>query len=186
MRVISGKAKGKKLNSPKGKTRPLSDQVKEALFNILQNRICDCYFLDLFAGSGAVGIEALSRGATLSIFVELDKKTVRVIRENLELCSFSDRAEVYALDVLRALRILKRKGAKFDIIFIGAPYDSPNLEKVLAELSDGSLLNERGIVVAEHRRQHKIQDQYEKLVVFRSVKYGETELTFYESSNLSR
>ena len=185
MRIIAGTAKGKKLKSPKGNTRPLSDQAREALFNILQNRVSDCYFLDLFAGTGAVGIEALSRGAALSIFVELDKKTVRVIRENLEDCGFTDRAEVYVLDAVRALKILKRKGAKFDIIFVGAPYGSPNLEKALDQLADGSLLKDSGIVIAEHRRQHRLAEQYEGLHAFRTVRYGETELTFYENRNLS-
>jgi len=186
MRVISGKAKGKKIKAPKGNIRPLSDQAKEALFNILQNKVADAYFLDLFAGTGAVGIEALSRGATLSIFVELDRKTVRVIRENLEHCEVSDRAEVYALNVLRALKILKKKGAKFDIMFLGAPYDSPNLEKALEQLSDGSLLREKGLVIAEHRKQHQIEDSYGILQKFKEAKYGETVLAFYENSSLSR
>lgn len=186
MRVISGVAKGKKLKSPKGKIRPLSDQAKEALFNILQNKVIDCYFLDLFAGTGSVGIEALSRGATLSIFVELDKKAVQVIRENLQNCGFTDRAEVYALDVIRAIKILKRKQAKFDIIFMGAPYGSPNLEKTLHELSDGALLKGKGIVVAEHRKQHRLEESYGSLKKLRDARYGETVLTFYESRNISR
>lgn len=184
MRVISGTAKGRKLKAPKGNIRPLSDQAKEALFNILQNKISDSYFLDLFAGTGSVGIEALSRGATLSIFVEIDKRTVNVIRENLEDCGFSDRAEVYALDVVRALKILKRKAAKFDIIFLGAPYDSPNLEIALQELSDGSLLKAETVVVAEHRRQRKLEASYGKLQAFREARYGETVLTFYENRSL--
>ncbi|MFC1511055.1 16S rRNA (guanine(966)-N(2))-methyltransferase RsmD [Candidatus Margulisiibacteriota bacterium] len=186
MRVISGTAKGKKLKVPKGKIRPLTDRAREALFNILQSRIADSCFLDLFAGTGSVGIEALSRGATLAIFVELEKSSVRVIRENLENCDVSDRAEVYELDVVRALRILKLKEAKFDIIFIGAPYGSPNLEKALQELSDGNMLRPKGVVVAEHRKQHKLLESYGQLQAAREAKYGETVLTFYEDSNLSR
>jgi 16S rRNA (guanine(966)-N(2))-methyltransferase RsmD len=186
MRVIAGIAKGKRLKAPKGNIRPLSDQAKEALFNILQNKVADSYFLDLFAGTGSVGIEALSRGAKLSFFVEFNKKHVQVVRENLADCGFSDRAEVYALDVLRALKILKRKGAKFDIIFIGAPYDSPVLEKVLLELGEAESLKKSGIVIAEHRKQHKLQDEYGNLKMFREAKYGETVLTFYEDRDLSR
>ena len=181
MRVIAGTEKGRTLKSPKGKTRPLSNQAKESLFNILVPYTEGSYFLDLFAGSGAVGIEALSRGATISIFVELDKKTVQVVRDNLQLCGFTDRSEVYALDVLRALKILKRKGAKFDIIFIGAPYDSPILVKAIEELSDGSLLNEGGIVVAEHRSKHKIEEEFGSLKQAREARYGDTVLTFYKS-----
>ncbi len=185
MRIISGKAKGRKLKAPNNSIRPLSDRAREALFNILQNKIADSYFLDLFAGTGAVGIEALSRGATRSIFAELDKKTVRFLKENLENCQVSDQAEVYALDVIKALKILKKKEAKFDIIFIGAPYDNPILKKVLQELSDGSLLKEKGIVIAEHRKQHQVEATYEKLQKFRETNYGETELTFYEHSSVS-
>jgi 16S rRNA (guanine(966)-N(2))-methyltransferase RsmD len=180
VRVIAGTAKGKRLKSPQGKIRPLSDQARESLFNILQPIVEGSYFLDLFAGTGSVGIEALSRGATLSIFVELDKKTVQVIRENLENCGFPDRSEVYALDVIRGLKILKRKGAKFGIIFIGAPYGSPNLEKALQELSDGSLLNEAGVVVAEHRFKHKIPLEFGALKQVREARYGDTLLSFYK------
>lgn len=180
MRVIAGSAKGKRLKVPPGKIRPLSGQAKQALFNILATRIPGSYFLDLFAGTGSVGIEALSRGAAFSIFVELDKKTVQAIRENLNHCGFSDRAEVYALDVLRAIKILKRKGKKFDIIFIGAPYGSPHLEKALCELSEGSLLRTGGVAVAEHRKQHRLSEEYGVIKAFREAKYGETILTFYQ------
>lgn len=165
---------------PKGNIRPLSDQVKEALFNILRNKVEGSSFLDLFAGTGSVGIEALSRGALLSIFVELDRRTVDIIRENLKDCGFEEQAEVYALDALRAVKILKRKEGRFDIIFIGAPYGSPNLVKVFKELSDGSLLKENGVVVAEHRKQHKIESEIGQLKQVREACYGETVLSFYK------
>jgi len=179
MRIISGTAKGRKLKSPSGNTRPLSDRVREALFNILQNRVAGSAFLDLFAGSGAVGIEALSRGASLAIFAELDRGNVRIIKENLAICAYADQAEVYALDVAQALKILKRKQAKFDIIFIGAPYDSPVLESALLDLSDCALLSENAVVVAEHRKQHPLQEAYGKLKRLREARYGETVLGFY-------
>jgi 16S rRNA (guanine966-N2)-methyltransferase len=186
MRVIAGKSKGKKLKSPKGNTRPLSDQAKESLFNILQPYTEGSRFLDLFAGSGGVGIEAISRGAVLSVFVELDKKTVQVIRDNLALCGFTDKAEVYNYDVLRSVKILKRKEDKFDIIFIGAPYGSPALESVMEELSDGTLLDDGGIVIAEYRAKHNISEEFGKLKRVREARYGDTVLSFYENSNLSR
>lgn len=186
MRVISGSAKGRKLKAPKGKIRPLSDQAKEGLFNIVQARVSGAYFLDLFAGTGSVGLEALSRGATLSIFVELERSHVRVVRENIADCQLEDRSEVYALDVLKALKILKRKGAKFDIIFLGAPYGNPALEKALEELADGSLLKDNGLVIAECRFKHALAQEFGKLTAKRAVRYGDTILTFYENSNLSR
>ena len=184
MRVISGKAKGKKLKAPKH-SRPLTDQAKEALFNILRGKIADCYFLDLFAGSGAVGIEALSREAKIAIFVELNRKAVEIIRENLKNTGVSDHAEVYAVDVIRALNLLDRKQAKFDIIFLGAPYDSPGLEKALVKLAETDLLRESGLVIAEHRKQSKLQEAYGNLKSCRETRYGETVLTFYENRDLS-
>lgn len=167
---------------PKGRRslRPLTDQAREALFNILGEKVVDCCFFDLFAGTGAVGIEALSRGAKIAIFVELNRSTVSVIRQNLELTGFSDRAEVYAVDVIRALNLLNQKGARFDIIFLGAPYDSPVLEKALNKLSETEVLKPDGVLIAEHRKQHKLQGEYGRLKVFRDARYGETVLSFYK------
>ncbi len=167
------------------RARPLTDQAKEALFNILREKITNCYFLDLFAGSGAVGIEALSRGAEIAIFVELNRKAVQVIRENLENTGFSDRSEVYAVDVIRALNLLSRKQAKFDIIFLGAPYDSPALEKALIKLAETNLIKGNGIIIAEHRKQQRLNEEYGKLKSSRETRYGETVLTFYESRDIS-
>ncbi len=159
--------------------RPLTDQARGALFNILAGKVPDSNFLDLFAGTGAVGIEALSRGAKIAILVELSRPAVSLIRENLEVTGFSDRAEVYAVDVIRALNLLNGKGAKFDIIFMGAPYDSPVLEKAIGKLAETELLGPAGVLVAEHRKQHKLKEDYGKLKLFRDAKYGETVLSFY-------
>jgi 16S rRNA (guanine(966)-N(2))-methyltransferase RsmD len=167
------------------RARPLTDQAKEALFNILREKVTDCYFLDLFAGSGAVGIEALSRGAEIAIFVELNRKAVQVIRENLGNIGFSDRSEVYAVDVIRALNLLSRKQVKFDIIFLGAPYDSPALEKALIKLGETDLIKGNGIAIAEHRKQQRLHEKYGKLKSSRETRYGETVLTFYESRDIS-
>jgi len=159
--------------------RPLTDQARGALFNILAAKVPDAVFLDLFAGTGAVGIEALSRGAKIAIFVELKRPVVSLIRQNLELTGFSDRAEVYAVDVIRGLNLLHSKGAKFDIIFMGAPYDSPVLENALNKLAETDLLNPDGILIAEHRKQHILGERYGKLGRLREVRYGETVLSFY-------
>ena len=179
MRVISGKAKGKRLKAP-SQARPLTDRAKEALFNILRGKVVTCSFLDLFAGSGAVGIEALSRGADKVVFVESNRKAVGIIRENLDNTGFSEQADVYAVDAIRALKLLGGKKAKFDIIFLGAPYDSPILEKTLEKLGELELLKHTGVVIAEHRKQHKLQEEYGRLKIFRENKYGETVLGFYK------
>jgi len=186
VRVISGSARGRVLKVPKGNIRPLSGQAKEALFNILALRIVDSNFLDLFAGSGAVGIEALSREARLAIFVEIDRKSVQCIRENLELLKFDDRAEVYAIAADRALKILSKKQAKFDIIFLGAPYGSPELNKCLTLIGSAEILNENSVVIAEHRTKTRLENQYGKLIQFREERYGDTTFTFYEDSSISR
>ncbi len=180
MRVIAGSAKGRKLKTPKTDIRPLSDRSKEALFNILSTKVVDSSFLDVFAGSGSVGIEALSRGAKIAFFVEKDKRHVRIIRENLSDFGFSDRSEVYLLDALQGIKILSSKSAKFDIIFLGAPYNSPVLEEALKQLGEMELLNPNGIIVAEYRFKQKIDSEYGKISRFREEKYGDTILAFYE------
>jgi len=185
MRVIAGKSKGKKLKYPKlakGKVRPLTDQAREALFNILGERVPESYFLDLFAGTGAVGIEALSRGATLAIFVEVNKRVVQVIRENLEIAGVSDRAEVYSVDALRAIKILDSKKARFDVIFIGPPYGSPALEEAMEKISNCGVLNKDGIIIAEHRAKQNIKEEFGNLKLVRSNRYGDTRLSFYKWS----
>ena len=168
------------------RARPLTDQAKEALFNILREKVQDCVFLDLFAGSGAVGIEALSRGASRAVFVELNRKAVDVIRLNLEQTGLAGGTEVYAKDALRALKLLARNGEKFDVVFLGAPYDSPVLEKALDIIGDADLLNKDGTVVAEHRRQHRLQEAYGGIKLIREARYGDTVLSFYENSDISR
>jgi len=183
MRIISGKAKGRRLKAPKlskgRRLRPLTDRAKEALFNILGSKVVDANFLDLFAGTGAVGIEALSRGARVAFFVERDRKTVETIRENLKTADLYEAAEIYGLDVRRAIKLLNSKGAKFDIIFMGAPYDSPLLEESLKRLSETSLLRPEGVVIAEHRNKQVLAENFNNLSKFRDARYGDTILSFY-------
>ena len=186
MRVIAGRAKGRKLKVPASssdrRVRPLTDQAKEALFNILGDMVPESYFLDLFAGTGSVGIEALSRGARLAIFVELERSVVSTIRENLVSCGLDDSAEVYSLDVLRAIRVLDLKKSRFDIVYLGAPYDSPMLEKALDLIQQSNIINESGVVVAEHRAKHVISPAFGNLINVRDARYGDTVLSFYKRS----
>lgn len=183
MRVIAGSAKGRELKFPKlpeGKRlRPLTGQAKEALFNILAGRIEGARFLDLFAGTGSVGIEALSRGAALAFFVEMERRTVETLRQNLEITGFQDRAEVFCMDVIKALGVLDRQKACFDIVFIGAPYGSPLLEEALKKLSQTGVVGVDGVVIAEHSSRDKIADSYSGLVRSRDARYGDTVMSFY-------
>lgn len=138
-------------------------------------------FLDLFAGTGAVGIEALSRGAKIAFFVEMSRPAVALIRQNLELTGFTDRAEVYLMDVMRALNLFHARGAKFDMLYLGAPYESPVLEKALDRLAEISIINRGGIIIAEHRKQHALADNYGEMEKRRDARYGETILSFYKA-----
>ncbi len=133
-----------------------------------------------------MGIEALSRGAKSAVFVELDRKAAGIIKQNLESTGLTEQAEVYTSDAVRSLNLLDRRHARFDVVFLGAPYDSLALEQALSRLAESNLLKAAGIAVAEHRKQQKLQDVYGKLKLFREAKYGETVFTFYESGDLSR
>ena len=164
------------------RVRPLTDQARGALFNILAAKIGGSSFLDLFAGTGAVGIEALSRGAETAVFVELNRLAVALVRENLELTKLAGRAEVFALDVLRAIKLLDAKGARFDLIYLGAPYDDPVLAASLELIAGTGLLKPGGIVVAEYRRQQVIAESFGGLARVREARYGETVLGFYRPS----
>lgn len=143
-------------------------------------------FLDLFAGSGAVAIEALSNGAARAVLVEKDRRAVAVIKGNLAELGLSEQAELFPVPVDRGLKLLGDRGLKFDLVFIGAPYDSPDLIGALEKLGDGSVLAPGAAVIAERRRQHQIDDEYGLLKSFREVRHGETVLKFYENRSISR
>lgn len=182
MRIIAGLAKGRKLKVPKTTLRPLSDQARESLFNILINKTADSVFLDLFAGSGAVGLEALSRGAKLAIFVEKDRKAVATIRENIHDLGFSDRSEVFSVDVSRALNIFQKNNGKFDIIFMGAPYGSPDLISGLKFIGEVGFLSPNGVLIAEHRHKTNLEEEYGSLKKIREQRYGDTVFSFYKET----
>ncbi len=151
MRVIAGSAKRKPLVCPSGKdTRPTTDRIKETLFNMLQTEICsETRFLDLFSGSGGIGIEALSRGAKSCVFVEKGKQALRCIRENLENTGFTENAHVMSMDVMQALRILSGRGEAFDIIFLDPPYEAGEEDKVLPFLLGSKLVHKDTLVILE-------------------------------------
>ena len=147
LRVIAGEARSIPLMTPDGlDTRPTTDRVKETLFNLLQNDIYGCEFLDLYAGSGQIGIEALSRGAKLACFVEKNKKAMDIIQKNLEKTKFTDRAELIKKDVVSALSLMS---ASFDIIFMDPPYALETEKEVLSMIQKNRILKEDGLVIIE-------------------------------------
>lgn len=150
MRVIAGKARHLKLKTIEGLgTRPTTDRIKETLFNMLSFDLPGASFLDLFAGSGAMGIEALSRGAKEAVFVENNRKACACIRENLDHTKLADQAEVISLDVTRALLQLEAQKKCFDIIFMDPPYGKQWEEKVLKALASSSLCHKDTLFVIE-------------------------------------
>jgi len=149
MRVIAGTAKRLQLKTVEGMdTRPTTDRIKETLFNMISEYLADSYFLDLFSGSGAIGIEALSRGAAHASFVEQSKKAMECIKENLAYTKLADRAELYETDVINALSCMDGRKT-FDYIFMDPPYNQFLEKKVMEYLSLSNLLSEDGLIIIE-------------------------------------
>lgn len=149
MRVIAGSAKRIPLKTLEGlDTRPTQDRIKETLFNMLQYDLADCMFLDLFAGSGGIGIEALSRGAKTAVFVEQSEKAVSVVRENLEATRLAQRAVVMHCDALTALKRLEGK-YRFDYIFMDPPYHQELERQMLAYLTQSALIDKQSTIILE-------------------------------------
>ena len=175
MRVISGSARGKQLTPVPGKdTRPTTDRVKESVFNILQMAIPGCDMLDLFAGTGQIGIEALSRGAAHAVFCDAASKAQAVIRKNLAAARVEDRAELIGKDYVSALRHLQ--GRQFDVIFLDPPYGGKILNFALKSLESFDILRAGGILICES----SVQDEIEcpvSMRVRKQYKYGAIRLT---------
>ncbi len=179
MRVIAGEAKGRRLFSVPGlTTRPITDRVKEALFDILGERVIESRFLDLFAGTGGVGIEALSRGACEVTFVELDTRALATLRRNLEVTGLDDRAHVIRRDVFKF--IARYKGQAFDIVYVAPPQYKGLWGRTLRALDSSTLVQFGGLIVAQmHPKEYETLDLAE-LVLSDKRKYGSTLLCFYE------
>ena len=177
LRVIAGSARGRRLLAPRGaKTRPTADRVKENLFNILQPYTQGARFLDLFGGSGAIGIEALSRGAREAVFVERDPDTASVIRDNLKHTNLSESAVIMTMTAERAIRKLRE--SVFDIIFMDPPYAGGLLSETFTLLERTPLLNGEGFLAAElpARAENPVSETYE---MFRTKIYGNVKLVLY-------
>ena len=179
MRVISGKCKGKKLFTLKGLSlRPTSDRVREAIFDILQKFPPGGKVLDLFAGTGALGIEALSRGAQRAVFVEGNARSGAVLHRNIEACRLSGQAELVSKDVQAGLKALEERGDSFDLIFLDPPYGKGLAYRTLQALSRSPLLAPDTLIVAEHSPDEDLASvPFLKRIDWR--KYGRTEVSFF-------
>ena len=175
MRVITGTARGRRLKELEGmETRPTTDRVKEGLFSAIQFEIEGRKVLDLFAGTGQLGIECLSRGAASAVFVDRRADAVKLIRENLKLTELADRARVVAGDSMEFLKSLKER---FDIVLLDPPYAAGLLEPAIAHLTAFDILNPHGIIVAEHPAERSLQPPAAPYRVRRAHRYGKIAVT---------
>lgn len=150
MRVIAGKARSMPLKTIEGSdTRPTTDRIKETLFNMIQDEIPGCRFLDLFSGSGGIGIEALSRGAREAVFVESSRKAASCIQENLKFVRLEASGTLMTMDVFQALDALSRKGTPFSVVFMDPPYRKLLEKQVLLSLKDSPLVDEHTLIIVE-------------------------------------
>lgn len=186
MRIISGTCRGRRLctpGRPAGKTaiRPTADRVREALFNILAARPVPGQILDLYAGTGALGLESLSRGGTAALFVDLGVEALNLLRKNVDICGFSDRSMIIRRDLSRGPFILRefRPGRGFDLIFLDPPYRRGLVEAMLSELGAAELLAVDGLVVAEEAAGVDLPGKWPGLVLADRRVYGDTGIWFY-------
>ena len=177
MRVITGIARGRRLKELEGtETRPTTDRVKEGVFNVLQFDVEGRRVLDLFAGTGQMGIECLSRGAASAAFVDRRADAVRLIRDNLKTCGLTDRARVTEGD---AMEFLKATREKYDLIFLDPPYESGLLEAAIAPIARFDILSPHGIIIAEHPLGKTLPALSPPYRMGRSYRYGRICITLY-------
>ncbi|SER51374.1 16S rRNA (guanine(966)-N(2))-methyltransferase RsmD [Salisediminibacterium halotolerans] len=180
MRVISGERKGMRLKSVAGQgTRPTSDRVREALFNMIGPYFNGGRILDLFSGSGALSIEALSRGIDEALLVEIDKSAIKTIRENIEQAQYKSKCTVYKTDAKAALNKVGKNGEQFDIVFLDPPYNADELPSLLDLIDSNNLLSERGWIVCEHEKGLDLPDRAVTFARKRTQNYGNTSVTIF-------
>jgi len=184
-RVIGGSGKGRRLQMPRGDaTRPTGARVRQTLFDVLGQRVPGARFLDLFAGSGAVGVEALSRGAARAVFVEQRREAVAAIRGNLEALGAGEATyRVMRRDALQAITDLARAGDTFDLVFLDPPYSGDDYDAALRRLDETSLVAPGGWVIAEHFHKRALPETIGRLHAVRSVRVGDHLLTLLEPTD---
>jgi 16S rRNA (guanine(966)-N(2))-methyltransferase RsmD len=178
MRIISGKNRGRILKTLTGmNTRPTADRVKESLFSILFKNVEDAYVLDLFAGSGALGLECISRGAKQCVFVDSSKEAINIIKKNIELCNAMDKSEIRNTDFMAAIDKSIINKEKFDLVFVDPPYSKNIVDNVLLIIEQ--VLSTNGIIIAETDEKDELPDAIHNLVRYDTRKYGRTVISFF-------
>ncbi len=186
MRIIAGRYKSRIIEMPKGvKIRPTKDRIREALFNIIGEQIPGATVLDAFTGSGAFGIEALSRGAGRVVFVDKDRKCVETIRRNLRALDIDIKnISIIRMDVFKAFHTLERKKEKFNIILLDPPYYKDMAKKSLIKLDQRDILTSSCIIVAEHHKNDILPDKLDRITSYRIARYGDIYLSFYKTKKV--
>ncbi|WP_332632214.1 16S rRNA (guanine(966)-N(2))-methyltransferase RsmD [Halalkalibacter flavus] len=180
MRVISGEKRGLPLKAvPGSSTRPTTDKVKESIFNMIGPYFSGGLALDLYAGSGGLGIEAISRGVNKTIFVDQNKKAIETIKQNLQQCQFEERSEVYRNDASRALKALIKREMAFSVIFLDPPYAKQNIVNEISIILDYQLLEQSGVIVCEHATTVNLPEVIGSGRKSRSETYGDTTISIF-------
>jgi len=186
MRVISGSARGTRLQSFKGaKIRPTLDRVKESYFNRVGPGLSDLWFLDLFAGSGNMGVEALSRDAAQTVFVEKDARAQEVILRNLEKCHFGSEGDEGAnwvllkMEAVQAIQVLEGRGQRFDLVYVDPPFTQELYADCLIELAGSKILQPEALVTVERHHKNNLEPNYGRLSLLNERRMGDTCLGFY-------
>lgn len=180
MRVVAGERKGLRLKAAAGNTtRPTTDKVKESLFNIIGPFFDGGVVLDLFAGSGGLGIETLSRGADKGVFIEKDRKAYAVLKENIEKCHYEELAEVFCNDATRAVKALLKRDILFDYVFVDPPYAKHEYYNLVQELVDNGKVSDDAILVCEHEKQLKLPAAFGSFSLKRQELYGSSYISIY-------
>ena len=179
MRIVAGEYKGRIIDMPDG-IRPTSDKVREALFEILKNRIKGARFLDLYCGSGAMGIEALSRGAEKAAFIDNNHNCISILKRNMvKLGTPQDLYDIYIKDCMNGMEMLQRSGCSFDIVFLDPPYYMGLAKNILIGLSSCDILTPNALVIAEVFKKECLPEELGVFRKIRSCKYGDTLLEFF-------
>ncbi|MEW9697767.1 16S rRNA (guanine(966)-N(2))-methyltransferase RsmD [Paenibacillus sp. SI8] len=186
MRVISGSAKGRSLKAVPGmSTRPTTDKVKEAIFSMIGPYFEGGQVLDLFAGTGGLGIEALSRGMEKAVFIDIEKKSIETIQLNLQAAGLKEQAEVYRTDAVRALKALAKREQQFQLVFLDPPYKMKVIAELILAMEEQGLLDEQATIVVEHDSQDVLLEAIGGFEQQRRAGYGDTAVTIYKRSSES-
>ncbi|MFQ5952093.1 MAG: 16S rRNA (guanine(966)-N(2))-methyltransferase RsmD [Candidatus Omnitrophota bacterium] len=180
MRIIAGEFRGRRIKQPESKAvRPTKDRIREAVFNVIKERVPRAFVLDLFAGSGAYGLEALSRGARKAVFVEKDKECSSVINDNISLLGAEERSEVIARDVFGSLEGLKKDKERFDLVFADPPYGKGMAKKTLIKINHYDILNHSGIIIIEHNTEEELPESEGDVSILKRKTYGNIYISVY-------